>query len=214
MERFEKSLKWSDVRVGLLAFAAIVCLVAGIMFAGGDKGLLFKKTSTVSARLTDVGSLKKGSSVTMGGMTVGKVTEIAFVNDVQSKLIEVSMEVRQDVRPRIKTDSIPTVRTQGMLGDRYIEISMGSDKAIVLPEGQPLTGEPATDFDKAISQANAVLKESNTLLVALNEQRGTAGRLVYDEKLYERITAIAEEIQSLVQDFKKNPRRYLKFSVF
>ncbi len=214
MDSHEKKLKWSDLRVGLLAMAAVVFLVMGIIFAGGDKGLLFRNTSMVQARLFDVGGLKKGSSVTMGGMIVGRVTEIEFVNDAGSKQIEVMMEVRRDVRKRIKADSVPAVRTQGMLGDRYIEISMGSDESGLLPEGQSLTGKSATDFDEAVRQATSVLEETEKLFVAINSKSGTVGQLVYDEQFYAHLMEITAALQDLLQDFKKQPKRYLKMSLF
>lgn len=231
MTRYTQENAWSDFRVGLITFAGLALLILGVIFAGGDKGLLFHKTAVVKARLTDVGGLKKGSSVTMGGMTVGRVTDIRFVDSTASTVltapkvqsprdgttgnqIEVTAEVRSDVRSRIKIDSVPAVRTQGMLGDRYLDISVGTETAALLPEGQILLGDEATDFDKTLRQASQVLKETEKLLNAVNSQRGTAGQLVYDEELYKSLTEITNELNSLIKDFKKNPRRYIKFSLF
>lgn len=214
MSRHTQEKAWSDFRVGVITFFGLFFLIFGVVLAGGDKGLLFRPTTLVKARLADVGGLKKGSSVTMGGMALGRVTKIAFVDGVKENQIEVTMEVRSDVRSRIKTDSAPSVRTQGMLGDRYIDISMGSEEAAPLPESSPLTGDPATDFDKTLRQATEVLNETDKLLTAVNERRGSAGQFVYDEKLYASLTEITEELKALLQDFKKNPRRYLKFSLF
>lgn len=214
MDAHEKRNKTNSLRVGIMSVVALGAVVTGIIFAGGDKGLLFAKRAIVYAKLYDVGGLKTGCPVTIGGMTVGKVTDIHFDKEWSSKQIEVVMEVREDVRTRIKADSIPSIRTQGMLGDRYIEISMGSDEAPALPEGQALVGKVVTDFDEAVSQANAVLEQSEKVLVAINEQQGTIGQLVYDKAFYTRIIEIADELKSVLQDFKKQPRRYLKFSVF
>ena len=214
MSRYSQEKAWSDFRVGIVTFLGLFFLVFGVVFAGGDKGLLFHKTSIVKARLADVGGLKRGASVTMGGMTLGRVTGIAFVEGEKGNKIEVAMEIRSNVLDRIKTDSVPTIRTQGMLGDRYIDISMGSEAAAPLPEVAPLLGEDSTDFDKTLRQANEVLNETDKLLTAVNEQRGTAGQFVYDEKLYKSLTDITTELKDLIKDFKKNPRRYIKFSVF
>ena len=232
MSRYDRTQVWSDVRVGIISLAGLVLIVLGVTFAGGDKGLIFKKTSSVKAHLADVGGLKKGASVTMNGMTVGKVTEIAFVDgeiaepttgekrkellksDRGKTQIEVTMEVRSDVRKRIKIDSLPAVRTQGMLGDRYVDIPAGSEEAEVLVEGEVLLGASATDFDQTLNQALQVLTETEKLLSAVNEQHGTAGKLIYDQQFYNRLMDITDELNELLKDFKKNPRRYLKFSVF
>ena len=212
VSRYNQEKAMSDLRVGIITFVGVFLLVLGVIFAGGDKGLLFRKTSIVKALMLDVGGLKRGSSVTMGGMTVGRVIHVAFVDNGRSQ-IEVTMQVRSDVRERVKKDSLPSVRTMGMLGDRYVDISMGSEKSEVLSEGTPLVGDSASDFDKALRQANDVMGQTQKLLEAVNEQRGTAGRLVYDEKFYTTLTQIADEIRDLIQDFKKRPRRYIKLSL-
>ena len=213
MGSYDREKAWSDFRVGLFTFAGVAFLILGVTFAGGDKGLLFQKISTVKAQLADVGGLKKGSSVSMGGMVVGRVTDIAFIDGAKGSLIEVTMELRSKVRPRIKTDSLPAVRTQGMLGDRYIDISMGSETAESLPEGQALKGNAATDFDATLRQASDVLGETKKMLNAVNEQQGTVGQLFHDQALYDRLVELASQLNDLIKDFRKHPRKYVKFSL-
>ncbi len=211
---YDRQKAWSDFRVGLFTFAGLSLLILGVTFAGGDKGLLFQKISVVKADLADVGGLKKGSSVSMGGMIVGRVTDIAFKEGTEGNLIEVVMEVRSNIRQRIKTDSLPAVRTQGMLGDRYIDISMGSETAGPLPERASLRGNRATDFDATLRQASEVLDETKKVLNAVNEQQGTVGQLFHDQALYDRLVELANQLNDLIKDFKKHPRKYIKFSLF
>ena len=146
MSKNENLEKWSDLRVGAIVLIAILLIVFGVSFAGGDKGLLFQKRSVVKALLPNVGGLKSGSAVTMGGMNIGRVTHLQFA-EASARQVEVVMEVRQDVRSKIKTDSTPSVKTQGMLGDRYIDIAPGSETAQTLTDGGHLIGESATAFD-------------------------------------------------------------------
>jgi phospholipid/cholesterol/gamma-HCH transport system substrate-binding protein len=204
----------SDFRVGVMTFSALIVLVVAIVFAGGDKGLLFRKTATVKAQLHDVGGLKKGASVTMGGMAVGRVTEITFMEAWPARQIEVLMAVRSDVLDRVRRDSVPSVRTQGMLGDRYVDISMGTEDSPTLGEGEALVGKEASDFDEVLRSSDVVLKETEKVLVAINEQQGAVGKFFYDEKLYERLMQIARRFEDILTDFKERPRRYLKFSLF
>lgn len=187
MGHFDRKKAWSDFRVGLVGFIALSLLVLGIVFAGGDKGLLFRETTVLKVRLADVGGLKKGSPVTMGGMPVGKVTDMGFVDDPGQTRMEVSLLIRQDARKFIKADSVPSVKTQGMMGDRYVEISRGGTESDVLPEGGVLTGAATSNFEDALNQASVVMEDSHKVL-------GSA---------YE-----------LIEDFKKNPRKYIKFSLF
>lgn len=214
MGSYDQGKAWSDLRVGLFTFAGVAFLILGVTFAGGDKGLLFQKTSRVKAWLPDVGGLKQGSSVSMGGMVVGKVTDITFKDGGKGNLIEVIMEVRSGIRQRIKTDSIPAVRTQGMLGDRYIDVSMGTETAEPLPEGEVLKGNAASDFDATLRQASEVLSETEKVLNAVNEKEGTVGQLFHDQALYDRLVELTSQLNELVKDFKKHPRKYVKFSLF
>ena len=215
MSRHDQESVWSDFRVGVLTFSALVVLILGIAFAGGDKGLLFQKKTYVNALLSNVGGIKKGSSVTMGGMIIGKVADIAFTNVTGSASpIEVTMQVRSNVLSRIKSDSVPTVRTQGMLGDRYVDISMGTADAPILEPGKVLIGKSATDFDETLHQALDVLSETEKLLTTINEQKGSVGQFFYDERFYQNLVQITAQLNDLIQDFKKQPRKYIKFSMF
>lgn len=214
MSAYDKERAWSDFRVGSVTLVAAFFIALSLAFAGGDKGLLFHPNEPLRALLDDVNGLKKGSSVAMGGMTVGKVTDIAFVNNAQSNAIEVLMQVRSDVRRRIKRDSKPSVRTQGMMGDRYVDISAGSKESEALRGGERLFGTQGGDFDATLLKTTQVLTEAEKLLSAVNEQRGTVGQLFYDEKFYQNLTDITNELKELIKDFKKQPRKYIKFSLF
>ncbi len=214
MSIYDQEKAWSDFRVGLITFISVSFVVLGVTFAGGDKGLLFHKSMMVKARLFDVNGLKKGSSVAMGGMTIGKVSDITFVPGSQRNEIEVAMILRTDVRERIKKNSVPSVRTQGMMGDRYVDISAGSLEAQPLADGGILIGKETPDFDTTLRQASEVLTETQRVLNAVNEQRGSVGQFFYDEKFYNNLTEITTRLNDLIEDFKKHPRKYIKFSLF
>src|SRR3990167_3724645 len=145
---FDKTL--SDFKVGLLSFCALSLVVTGIVFAGGDSGLLFSKKSVVHAHLSDVGGLKVGAPVTMGGLSIGKVSEIKFTDIGGLPVVSVAMDVTIAQRQWIKSDSVPSIRTQGMMGDRYIDIAICSPDSPALAEGTPLKGSPVTEIDKTL----------------------------------------------------------------
>ncbi|MBN1687583.1 MAG: MCE family protein [Candidatus Omnitrophica bacterium] len=212
----EKSrlMMWSDFRVGIVTFFAIGIILSGVIFAGGDKGLLFQETALLKALLTDVGGLKSGAGVTMGGMTIGKVDAINFSPVGMDNRIEVTMEIRTDCLERIKKDSVPSVRTQGMLGDRYVDISMGTPEAPLHPLHEPLIGKGSTDFDETLTRTSAVLEETQAVLSAINNKEGSIGQLFYDPKLYEEMTLLVTKLNELIQDFRDNPKKYVKLEIF
>ena len=211
---YDQTKTKSDFRVGLLTLLAICILAAGITLAGGDKGLLFEKTTLVHAQMSNIGGLKKGALVTMGGMAVGKVSRIAFESGAAPHCIELSMMLSEKMRAYIKEASIPAIKTQGMLGDRYVEISAGSAEAPSLPEGAPLVGKSAADFDEALQGATQTLSETTKAMNAINKQQGSVGQFLYDKQFYTSLTDIETELHELLKDFKQHPRKYIKFSLF
>jgi phospholipid/cholesterol/gamma-HCH transport system substrate-binding protein len=208
----EKAL--SDFKVGIVTFLAITCLIAGIIFAGGDNGLIFSEICQLRAHMIDVSGLKPGAPVSMGGLTIGKVTDIAFSDDPSGTRVAVTMKMRSDFRKRVKKDSVPSVRTQGMMGDRYIDVSLGTAASPILPEGEILTGSSVSQFDETLTQANVVMKEIEKLLNALNKQQGSAGQFLYDQRFYNSLTTTTEDLQELIKDFKEHPKKYVKLSLF
>ncbi len=204
----------SDIKVGIVTFLALLLVVIGVTLAGGDKGLFLQKTVVFKARINDISGLKKGGTVTMGGMAIGKVTRVDLLENEEKNPVEVTMEIRSDIQHRIKEDSTPSIRTQGMLGDRYVEISIGSKDAPSLKPGKPLIGNNPSNFDETLEQAKNTLAETSKLLEAINHKQGTMGQFIYDEKFYQKLTDITTSMDDLLKDFKKNPRRYVKLSIF
>ena len=204
----------SDFRVGLLTFLALCILAAGIALAGGDKGIFFQKTVLLRARLCNIGGLKKGAAVTIGGMNIGRVQQIGFSREEGPHCIELLLAINKQMRSHIKADSVPVIKTQGMLGDRYIEISSGAPNAPELTEGEAITGKSATDFDETLQEASRTLSETTKLLGAINHQEGSVGQLLYNKEFYTRMTDIEAELHELLKDFKKQPLKYIKLSVF
>jgi phospholipid/cholesterol/gamma-HCH transport system substrate-binding protein len=75
----------------------------------------------------------------------------------------------------------------------------------------------ATDLDKAevlIEDMDSSIKELDLALKYINSKKGTMGKLIYDDKLYDNLTKASASLDSLLVDFRKNPGKYVKVSVF
>ena len=67
---------------------------------------------------------------------------------------------------------------------------------------------------EALHEANQTLTETTKVLGAINRKEGSVGQFLYDKRFYSQLTDIEAELQELLKDFKKQPRKYIKFSVF
>jgi phospholipid/cholesterol/gamma-HCH transport system substrate-binding protein len=127
----------------LLGIAAIVwfAVQAGAGVAIGDS------TYEVNARFTNVGGLRPGNQVFIAGVPVGRVEKI----DLNSQYAAiVHMNVREDVR--LPSDTIASVKTSGLIGDKFIALAPGADSRNLVPGGMITDTESAMDLESLISR--------------------------------------------------------------
>ncbi len=127
------------VRAGL--FVGLGLLLAGIVvFLIGKERNLFEKAVIYRGAFENVDGLALDSPVRLGGLQAGKVSKISFAPDLGDKRIIVSMEIGSKFRERIRKDSIARVTSRGVLGDKAIDVSLGSPDKPVIEDGEIETG--------------------------------------------------------------------------
>lgn len=101
---------------------------------------------TVTADFPSVGGLKDGSSVEIAGVEVGRVTRITLA-DYQARVF---IAMRQGVK--LQEDSIASIKTKGLIGEKYIRINPGGSDKIIPPNGKIREVEPPVDFEELLSK--------------------------------------------------------------
>jgi phospholipid/cholesterol/gamma-HCH transport system substrate-binding protein len=131
--------------VGLFA---LVTLLAGGWLAIGLGGInLFSTNSyVIKAEFDNVSGLKGGASVEIAGVQIGEVTGLEL-NDPQAIVL---MRVKKDIV--IHEDDIASIRTKGIIGDRYVKISRGSSETIIGAGGIMMETEAVVDFEDIIGK--------------------------------------------------------------
>jgi len=114
----------------------------------GDIDVFGPQTYSVSAKFGSVSGLKDGAIVEIAGVQVGKVTDISFdPDDYEAKVV---MAVNQGVI--LQNDSIASVRTAGIIGDRYIDISPGGSDEQLGDGGRIFETESAINLEELVSK--------------------------------------------------------------
>jgi phospholipid/cholesterol/gamma-HCH transport system substrate-binding protein len=128
------------VLVGLLALGWLSVKLGRVELLGGGGYVL-------TADFPSVGGLKVGSSVEIAGVEIGRVDSIALDKDFQAR-------VRMTIRPGIKLqdDSIASIKTKGLIGERYIRINPGGSDRVIPPNGRIREVEPPVDFEELLSK--------------------------------------------------------------
>ena len=161
-----------DLKVGLFVFAAV--LLGGIaVFMLGGSSELFEERYTLNTKFNDVAGLREGAVVRLGGFDVGEVKSISFSEDIGVKEIFVELSVFESYQERIRADSIARIETEGMLGDKYISISVGSIEEEVLQDHDWLSvteNVPLVEYQKIANEVLADLQDiSHKINLALGE---------------------------------------------
>lgn len=148
-------------RVGVLVVMALVFLSIGV-FLIGNKDFLFSSTYRLKAEFQNVAGLNNGAAVRIGGIHQGTVKEIDLPSQPDGK-VTVVMNVKSETRNIIKKDSRASIKTEGLLGDKYVEISFGSPKAESIGEDGTIASESQRDMSE---QAQQIADEARAGIVA------------------------------------------------
>ena len=136
-----------EIVVGIFMVAGFLCF-AWLSIQLGDIDVFGPQTYSVSAKFGSVSGLKDGAIVEIAGVQVGKVTDISFdPDDYEAKVV---MAVNQGVI--LQNDSIASVRTAGIIGDRYIDISPGGSDEQLGDGGRIFETESAINLEELVSK--------------------------------------------------------------
>lgn len=135
-----------EVVVGLFMIAGFAALVY-LAFNLGEVALLSgSRTYSIQAEFVNVAGVKKGATVQIAGVEVGKVAELSLVDQYAILTLEIEKGIE------IAKDSMASVKSQGIIGDKYIQITPGGDEEL-LQEGDLIVDtESAVDIESIISK--------------------------------------------------------------
>lgn len=140
MKRFDLELA-----VGLFIIAGIICL-GYLSIKLGKMEVLGGRGYEVYAIFSNVGGLKTGSSIVIAGVDVGRVKSI-ILDDYQAHVV---LNLSEGLK--IQEDAIASVRTKGLIGEKYIEITPGGSEKIIEHGGRIRETQPAVDLEELISK--------------------------------------------------------------
>ena len=133
-----------ELAVGIFMIAGILCL--GYLSVKLGRMEFFRgRGYEVHAIFSNTGGLKNGSSVVIAGVEVGRVKQIVL-DDYQAKVFMILPE-----NIKIQDDAIASIKTKGLIGEKYIGITPGGSDRIVEPGELIRETEPAVDMEQLIS---------------------------------------------------------------
>ena len=136
-----------EFTVGVFVLIGLVC-VAYLTIRLGRMEVFSGDSYTLEARFQSVAGLKNGASVEISGVQVGKVNDIHL--DLEDKVAVVTLKL--DKRLQLSDDTIASVKTSGLIGDKYINLSPGGSDVVLKPGGRVKETQSAVDLEELISK--------------------------------------------------------------
>lgn len=206
--RRSNPITWDQVRVGLVLIVALTLLALGIFFIGnvGDR---FGSRYRLITLMESAAGLVVGAPVQVAGQNVGQVDRVEFIRPElrpeTGEALSVWLVVNVGIRDQIRADSRARVRTQGLLGDRLIDIEPGSADARVLADGDTLLSAPALSYEQLLGQAADAVQGLITLseemtrtLQRVVDGEGSLGRLLADDDLYAGLVELNDNLNQVL----------------
>lgn len=197
-----------QVRVGIVLILALAMLAVGV-FRIGEKGNVFGERYRLVTTLRSAAGLAPGAVVQLAGQSVGQVDQVELIEPEQrpstGEAVAVWLAINREVQNQIRSDSRAQVRTQGLLGDKVIDIRPGTAEARILMPGDTVPSAGATDYDALIAEGALAVEDLTALTRNLADLtsgflagQGTIGQLVVDDALYTRIVSISQSLDQLL----------------
>jgi len=160
-----------ELKVGLFVIGGLALGMLAVFLIGNTKQLWEQKVGYKSA-FQNVAGLKPGAPIRMGGLDVGTVTGIGHDGDVADTRIFVKMSINKSEAGRIRSDTVATVTARGLLGDKMVELSVGSPAESILPPGALIPSAEPADMFSAVNRVAAATEQAIDRLQPLAQALG------------------------------------------
>lgn len=183
------------IRTGI--FLAVGLALAGlVIFLIGKENRLFDKQNSYYASFENVDGLKLDSPVRLGGLDVGVVSSISFYPDPKDRRIRVQMEISDVFADRIRTDSVAKLSNRGVLGDKAIDITLGTVDKPEVPDNGEIEGGSSGDIGALLKSSGEIVENA----VVISRDLRKAVSEYTDSKVRDDILGTLKSIGSLAKD--------------
>jgi phospholipid/cholesterol/gamma-HCH transport system substrate-binding protein len=198
-------VQWAQLRVGIMVVVSLIVFGVAVFFISGQAGF-FTRHYTLKAYFSSAGDLREGAQVRLAGIGVGSVAKIGISPyDDPRRAVEVDLKIARTFQKQIRTDSVASVETVGLLGDSYVDLTRGTTGHDVMEDGGAVKTAEKADIAAVMQNTNEVIMNLNTLSSKLDDitthiqqGKGSMGKLLYDEALYNKMNATVSSAQAMM----------------
>ncbi len=199
----KKTITFSQLRVGIVVAIALFVLTFTTIYITREGGLpLLGGQYTLYSYVEDVNGLKNGAPVHLSGVEVGSVTRVEFAEPGAPNPVKVTVRLRGDVRERVTTNSLLSVGSLGVLGEKMVEIDAGTPGGTPLADGDILAGEAGDPIKGILSDASATLKDVRELIGGVQRGEGSLGKILKGDEFHAKLNGFVDKAEKMFGDLE------------
>jgi phospholipid/cholesterol/gamma-HCH transport system substrate-binding protein len=195
--------RWSQLKVGLMALAALIILAVLVFLMVGNLGI-FRTKSDVYTYMSDSESLAQGAPVSLNGIVVGKVAAVQLSGSANpNRTVRIVMEIDDRFLKDIPVDSQATLANATLLGTKLINIKRGMSQQTI-KAGAELPSLQSAELQDIFQQSSSTIAALNDTIMRVNgiiglieSGKGTIGELLVDDTMAKKMLAILDTTQAI-----------------
>lgn len=205
-----------EFRLGAFVIGGLVIFAAAVFWIGSTR-MMFRPKYRLQAEFSSVAGLMAGAQVRIDGIPKGTVKSIDLPRNPGGK-VRVVMDLDDETRRVLREDSQAMVRTEGLMGDEYLEVTSGSPEAPAVKNNDTLAGVAPVEISDLIRKANGILDSAGgamqgvttaasnlgSIASKVNSGEGTAGALVNDRKVYDNLNQATAKLDEDLEAARHN----------
>ena len=195
----------AQLKVGILGIVALSCIALLVFLLTGNMSW-FQKEIPLRVYTSDAAGLTKGAPVRINGIQAGKVDNVALSGERNpARIIRVNFHVDENMLKQIPVDSQASISSDNLLGStKFLQINKGTSTQTIQP-GAEIKAVDTKQFDQLVAQGFGILdslqgtvEKIQTIVGDVENGRGTIGKLLVDQTLYNSLQATVSQVQLLV----------------
>ena len=194
----------AQLKVGILGIVALTCVALLVFLLTGNMGW-FRKEIPLHVFTSDAAGLMPGGPVRINGIQAGKVTKVELSGETNpQRIIRVDFDLDMDMQKQVPSDSIASISSDNLLGSsKFLSISKGTASSPIQANATVKSAD-TRQFDALIQQGYGVLDSLQVILAKVQDivgqvevGKGTIGKLLVDDTLYNSLQATVNQVQLL-----------------
>jgi phospholipid/cholesterol/gamma-HCH transport system substrate-binding protein len=196
----------NEFKVGLFVILCILGL-AYLTFSSNKRNIK-KGGYNIFVTFNDIAGLETKAPVRLNGFEVGKVDDIAITYNNDNTLI--TLKLWLDTNAKVREDAIVSIKTLGLMGEKYIQISSTGNKEFIQP-GATLEGKPYLDIDALLEQAQIMAKDVTTQVnkLLVNLDGTVSDNKASVSQIVKNLETTSKNFEEFSDDIKRHPWKLL-----